>query len=101
MPRKQAKTLIFDATYGGAKALTFERCALSSATTIEKINRPPSRALSSFVRRGLRPGRSRFRGYMPLSHLGLSAKVLAAVIKVSYTSPTPHTDQAIPLLLSR
>ena len=38
---------------------------------------------------------------MPFSHLGLSAKVLAAVNKAGYPSPTPIQDQAIPQVLAR
>src|SRR5262245_45867496 len=38
---------------------------------------------------------------MPFSHLGLSAKVLAAVNKAGYPSPTPIQDQAIPHVLAR
>src|SRR5215510_9960571 len=38
---------------------------------------------------------------MPFSHLGLSAKVLAAVTKAGYPSPTPIQEQAIPHVLAR
>ena len=38
---------------------------------------------------------------MPFSHLGLSAKVLAAVKKAGYPNPTPIQDQGIPQVLAR
>ena len=38
---------------------------------------------------------------MPFSHLGLSAKVLAAVESAGYKTPTPVQDQAIPHVLQR
>jgi len=38
---------------------------------------------------------------MPFSHLGLSAKVLAAVKKAGYPTPTPIQEQAIPHVLAR
>src|SRR3954470_21185006 len=38
---------------------------------------------------------------MPFSHLGLSAKVLAAVTKAGYPTPTPIQEQAIPHVLAR
>src|SRR5215475_13044251 len=38
---------------------------------------------------------------MPFSHLGLSAKVLAAVKKAGYPNPTPIQEQAIPHVLAR
>jgi superfamily II DNA/RNA helicase len=38
---------------------------------------------------------------MPFSHLGLSAKVLAAVGSAGYKTPTPVQDQAIPHVLQR
>ncbi len=41
------------------------------------------------------------RGYMPFSHLGLSAKVLSAIGSAGYKSPTPIQEQAIPHVLQR
>ena len=38
---------------------------------------------------------------MPFSHLGLSAKVLAAIEAAGYKTPTPIQDQAIPHVLAR
>ncbi|HVZ54723.1 MAG TPA: DEAD/DEAH box helicase [Pseudolabrys sp.] len=38
---------------------------------------------------------------MPFSHLGLSAKVLAAIEAAGYKSPTPIQEQAIPHVLAR
>src|SRR5215471_10510596 len=38
---------------------------------------------------------------MPFSHLGLSAKVLAAIKTAGYKAPTPIQDQAIPHVLAR
>jgi superfamily II DNA/RNA helicase len=38
---------------------------------------------------------------MPFSHLGLSAKVLAAIKAAGYKTPTPIQDQAIPHVLMR
>jgi superfamily II DNA/RNA helicase len=38
---------------------------------------------------------------MPISHLGLSDNVLAAVQAAGYTSPTPIQEQAIPHVLAR
>jgi superfamily II DNA/RNA helicase len=38
---------------------------------------------------------------MPFSHLGLSAKVLAAIEAAGYKTPTPIQDQAIPHVLQR
>src|SRR6476620_10761116 len=38
---------------------------------------------------------------MPFSHLGLSAKVLAAIKTAGYKTPTPIQDQAIPHVLAR
>src|SRR6266702_273741 len=38
---------------------------------------------------------------MPCSHLGLSAKVLSAVVAAGYTTPTPIQEQAIPHVLAR
>src|SRR5690242_18113790 len=38
---------------------------------------------------------------MPFSHLGLSAKVLAAIGAAGYKTPTPIQDQAIPHVLAR
>src|SRR6202158_1790523 len=38
---------------------------------------------------------------MSFSHLGLSAKVLAAVAATGYTTPTPIQEQAIPHVLAR
>src|SRR5215472_1678761 len=38
---------------------------------------------------------------MPFSHLGLSAKVLAAIKTAGYKAPTPIQDQAIPHVLMR
>src|SRR3954466_11557811 len=38
---------------------------------------------------------------MPFSHLGLSEKVLAAVKKAGYPTPTPIQEQAIPHVLAR
>jgi len=38
---------------------------------------------------------------MPFSHLGLSAKVLAAIQSAGYKSPTPIQEQAIPHVLKR
>src|SRR6476469_7667345 len=38
---------------------------------------------------------------MPFSHLGLSAKVLAAIEPAGYKTPTPTHDQAIPHVLAR
>jgi superfamily II DNA/RNA helicase len=38
---------------------------------------------------------------MPFSHLGLSAKVLAAVKTAGYPNPTPIQEQAIPHVLAR
>src|SRR5438132_2733398 len=38
---------------------------------------------------------------MPFSHLGLSAKVLAAIGAAGYKTPTPIQGQAIPLVLAR
>jgi len=38
---------------------------------------------------------------MAFSHLGLSAKVLAAIDAAGYKTPTPIQDQAIPHVLAR
>ena len=38
---------------------------------------------------------------MAFSHLGLSAKVLAAIETAGYKTPTPIQDQAIPHVLAR
>jgi superfamily II DNA/RNA helicase len=38
---------------------------------------------------------------MPLSHLGLSAKVLGAIEAAGYKTPTPIQEQAIPRVLAR
>src|SRR6478609_7266175 len=38
---------------------------------------------------------------MPFSHLGLSAKVLAAIKTAGYKAPTPIQEQAIPHVLAR
>src|SRR4029078_13157499 len=38
---------------------------------------------------------------MPFSHLGLSAKVLAAIKTAGYKAPTPIQEQAIPHVLVR
>src|SRR5215831_12024733 len=38
---------------------------------------------------------------MPFSHLGLSAKVLAAIKTAGYKAPTPIQDEAIPHVLAR
>jgi len=38
---------------------------------------------------------------MPFSHLGLSAKILAAIEAAGYKAPTPIQDQAIPHVLAR
>ena len=38
---------------------------------------------------------------MPFTHLGLSAKVIAAVDSAGYKTPTPVQDQAIPHVLAR
>src|SRR5262245_65485534 len=38
---------------------------------------------------------------MAFSHLGLSAKVLSAIVAAGYTTPTPIQDQAIPHVLAR
>src|SRR5262245_66442279 len=38
---------------------------------------------------------------MAFSHLGLSAKVLSAIVAAGYKAPTPIQDQAIPHVLAR
>src|SRR6202795_194537 len=38
---------------------------------------------------------------MPFSHLGLSAKVIAAIEAAGYKTPTPIQDQAIPHVIAR
>src|SRR4029079_8138067 len=53
------------------------------------------------IHRFSRTARALTRGFMAFSHLGLSAKVLAAIEAAGYKAPTPIQDQAIPHVLAR
>src|SRR6266436_2088399 len=88
-----------------SQALTFRAAALCSARTARTIfgRHPPAHNPrgSRYPGAAWNSGRSHFRGYMSLSHLGLSDKVVAAVEAYGYPSTTPIQDQAIPHVLAR
>src|SRR5207248_11092708 len=82
-------------------SLTFRPACISSAQRwFDPFDRIlPHESSSCHPRRVV--NRSRIRGYMPFSKLGLSNKVLAAVKAAGYTTPTPIQEQAIPHVLAR
>jgi superfamily II DNA/RNA helicase len=84
--------------------LTFTRptlCSGQNGSTADSTALPAQTKSSFFQPARLKHRTVAHRGYMAFSHLGLSDKVLAAIGKAGYKTPTPIQEQAIPHVLAR